>query len=53
MKKYTITYIDPIGNIFVKIVKAESKGKALNALYELYMDKGNIEITNIDSEEIE
>ena len=53
MKKYTITYIDPIGNIFVKIVKAENKGQALNELYELYMDKGNIEITNIDSEEIE
>jgi hypothetical protein len=53
MKKYTITYIDPIGNIFVHIAKAENKGQALNELYELYMDKGNIEITNIDSEEIE
>ena len=53
MKKYTITYIDPIGNIFVKIVKAENKGQALNALYDLYMDKGNIEITKIESEEVD
>lgn len=40
MKKYKMRYIDAIGNIYVKEVEAESKGKALNILYEFLMENG-------------
>ena len=51
MKKYTIHYISPIGDLCKAEIKAETKGEAL---YKFYMNIGNVEIRgDIESEEID
>ena len=51
MKKYTIHYIDAIGNMYKKEIHAENKGQALNALYAFFMENGiAYDITKIESE---